>query len=317
MTVWNQKKSKKLKNQKINIVKNISVIGLIFLLFACNNKPAGVLSQRKMTNILTDLHILEGSLAAKGINYNEFDLKSKYYNSVLEKYGVTEAQFDSSVVWYTKNPKEYDDIYEKVYTRVVALEEDVKKGKYHAIDSTETQYLKLNIWNKPIHYVFTKDSTRTHLDFEFKNSSFLYGDIFTLKFLQRIAPEDSCENQFVLFCVNYSNGKSDSTIAASHNDSLQRRYYFRIPLTQKLKVKSISGELLGSKKYKGKFNVTMDSISLTRQFNPKIQDSLRAIVEKADPIKYTLPKKENLDSLNRIRKNIPIRTDKKLKPGIK
>lgn len=286
------------------------------MLFACSNKPDGVLSQSKMTNILTDIHVLEGSLAAKGINYNQFDLKSKYYNSVLEKYSVTEAQFDSSVVWYTKNPKKYDDIYEKVYANLESLQEDVKKGKFHKIDSTETQFLKLNIWNKPIHYTFTKDSTRTHLEFEFINSSFLYGDIFTLKFLQRIAPEDSCLNQYVLLCVNYSNGKSDSLTALSHNDSLQRRYYLKVPLTKKLKIKSISGELLGSKNYKGKFNVTLDSISLIRQFNPKIQDSLRTLVEKADPTIYKLPKKENLDSLNRMRKKVPIPTEKNLKPRI-
>lgn len=252
-----------------------------------------------MTTVLFEMHKLEGSLDAKGINSSEFDLKSKYFNSILEKYGITEAQFDSSVVWYAKNPKKYEDIYTDVLAQLTDLQNDVKKGKYHPVDSIELRKIKLNLWIKKSKYVFTKDSVRSHLDFKIADKDFLYGDVYVLKFKQLIAPEDSSKNQRIVLRINYWNGKTDSVSRKAYNDSLTRRYTFRFPATEKLKIKSISGELLASTRYKGVFHATIDSISLLRVYDPKLQDSLRAIVQKADPTKYFTPKEHRLDSIKK------------------
>jgi len=57
----------------------------ILLVFAACGRPKGVLSENEMVNVLTDLHKLDGSLAAKGISYNDIDKKNEYYNAVLKK----------------------------------------------------------------------------------------------------------------------------------------------------------------------------------------------------------------------------------------
>jgi len=295
-------------------ISNKLIVAFIFatvlILSSCDGRPKNVLSASKMADVLTDMHKLEGSLEAKGISYNQFDLKSKYYNSILEKYDITAAQFDSSVVWYTKNPKKFEKIYEDVNGQLTQLQTDVQKGKYHYVDSIELRKIKINIWNKPIKYIYTKDSTRTKLAFEIKEDNLKFGDVYELKFKQTIAKADSCKNRHILLCINYSNGKIDSVYKKTYNDNIERRYTIHFPAKRKLKIKSISGELLGSSAYKGTFNAKTDSISLIRIYDPKLQDSLRIVVQKADPKNYS-PGKQKLDSVLRNKSN-PINKVNKL-----
>ncbi len=275
---------------------------LVLTFFSCDGRPKGVLSKNDMTNILVEMHKLDGSFVAKNSLYLPGDEKERYYKSILDKYNTTKADFDSSVIWYSKNPKKFEKIYATVYEQLNQLDEDVKKGKYHPIDSIELFKVKTNIWNKAIKYEFTKDSTRNKINFEITNTGFLYGDIYILRFLQRIAPEDSCENQYIRLQVNYKNGKVDSLIQKTYNDSLLRRYTIQFPAKRKLEIKSISGELLGSKDYKGHFNAITDSITLIRQYQSNMQDSLRKVVQKANPVIKKENDKAKLDSLKKLKK---------------
>ena len=155
---------------------------LTLTFFSCDGRPKGVLNKNDMTNILFEMHKLDGSFVAKNIYYNSGDEKERYYKSILDKYNTTQADFDSSLIWYSKNPKKFEKIYETVYEQLNQLDEDVKKGKYHPIDSIEFFKVKTNIWNKATKYEFTKDSTRNKINFEITNIGFLYGDIYILSY---------------------------------------------------------------------------------------------------------------------------------------
>ena len=289
-----------MKNQRNKLIyRCIFACGLTLLLAACNGQPKGVLSQNEMTDVITELHRLDGILATKGYGSSQSPENIYYYNSVLLKYDVTKAEFDSSLVWYTKNPKKFEKVYTKVMLRLTELDKEIKSGKYYAVDSVAMSKVRVNIWTLRDKYNLTKDSARTKLDFTIENSALMTGDVYILKFLQRIAPADSCTKQHVVLRINYANGKIDSVYQIAHNDSLLRRYTFRLPVNQKLRIKSISGSLLGSQVYKGSLNAKMDSITLMREFNPVIQDSLRRMVEKADPIPRVVPVKATVDSLRR------------------
>ena len=295
-----------------NSFQIVLILGFFLLLSACDGRPRGVLDQSDMTKILVDMHKTEALLAEKGLSYGNYSSKAPYYYFVLKKYGITQAQFDSSLVWYTKNPKKFGRIYDDVTVQLTKFQKEIKGGKYHAVDTLELAKIKVNIWPKQMKYVMTKDSARTHLDFEIPNQSFMYGDTYILKFLLRIAPEDSSVRQRVVLRINYANGKVDSVYKTAYHDSLLRRYTFRFPAIRKLKIKSISGQLLGSSAYKGKLHATVDSIALFRQFNPVLQDSLRKMVQKADPKEYSLEPTPNHAPTIR-GKQLPLNvTDRKL-----
>ncbi len=71
-----------------------------------------------MRELLYDLHKTDGVVYVMGCNYNRDDELNKYYLYTLEKHGVTQSQFDSSLVWYTDNPKRFNKIYPPVIKRL-------------------------------------------------------------------------------------------------------------------------------------------------------------------------------------------------------
>ena len=292
-----------MSNIRIKFFSQFAVIVSILLIFAaCSNRPKGVLDQEDMVNLLTDMHKLDGALVERGLMFSNDTTKTKYYNFIFAKYNITKANFDSSLVWYTKKPQEFNNIYNKVLINLSLQEKEVKSGKYHFIDSVELAKVKSELWRRRNKYELTKDSTRTKLDFEVVDPSLLYGDVYILRLLLRIAPEDSCTKQHIVLRLNYLNGKVDSAFAVAHHDSLLRRYTIKLPATRKLKIKSISGELLGSKAYKGKLHATVDSISLIRKFNPVHQDSLRKLVQKLEPKRKAILQKGKAVPVQQVKK---------------
>lgn len=96
---------------------------VIYILIAlctlsCARRPEGVLSRSRMVDVLVDLHRTDGIVYVKGFQYGHEDEASALYMLTLEKYGITQAQFDSSLVWYTDHPVYFNLIYPKVLSRL-------------------------------------------------------------------------------------------------------------------------------------------------------------------------------------------------------
>ena len=92
------------------------VCSAVVLLAGCKVKrPSDVLPESTMEQLLYDYHIAK----SLGENLpNENYKRALYLESVFRKYGTTEAEFDSSMVWYTRNTEILTKIYEKVSKRL-------------------------------------------------------------------------------------------------------------------------------------------------------------------------------------------------------
>ena len=86
-------------------------------------RPKGILHSWEMRELLIDLHKTEAALQQAGYKFSDPE-RIGYYAVVLEKHGTTQAEFDSSLVWYTAHPQLFDKIYPKVIARLSAEEED-------------------------------------------------------------------------------------------------------------------------------------------------------------------------------------------------
>ncbi|MCR5050408.1 MAG: DUF4296 domain-containing protein [Paludibacteraceae bacterium] len=100
----------------MNRIQNILILCLlaIVLIAVEGCRPRGVLSSRQMRRVLVDLHKTDAILQVYGYQYGHDSLENRYYAAILQKHGITQAQFDSSLVWYTNNPQIFDKIYPKV-----------------------------------------------------------------------------------------------------------------------------------------------------------------------------------------------------------
>ena len=83
-------------------------------------RPRYILSNKEMRDVLYDLHRMDGALQVAGYTNGHTQEQAAYYKSVLDKHGVTQSQFDSSLVWFTDNPQIFNKIYPKVVSRLQA-----------------------------------------------------------------------------------------------------------------------------------------------------------------------------------------------------
>lgn len=96
-----------------------SILLLVFCLTACQVKrPKYVLSDAKMENVLYDYHIAQAM--GEELPYTEKYKRLLYIESVFKKQGIAQADFDSSMVWFARNPEVLAKIYEKVNLRLKA-----------------------------------------------------------------------------------------------------------------------------------------------------------------------------------------------------
>ena len=88
----------------------------VFAVAGCKVKrPSDVISESKMENLLYDYHVAKSM--GDNLPYSENYKKALYINAVFKKYGTTQAAFDSSMVWYTRNTEILSKIYDKVKKR--------------------------------------------------------------------------------------------------------------------------------------------------------------------------------------------------------
>lgn len=116
---------------KFQILSLKSPILLILLLAAglAGCRPKGILHSGEMRDVLIDLHKTDALIQVSGLQYGHDEAENIYYAQVLEKHGITQAQFDSSIVWYTAHPLLFDKIYPKVKDRLRA-ERKAYQAKY-------------------------------------------------------------------------------------------------------------------------------------------------------------------------------------------
>ncbi len=123
------------------------------LLSSCKRDvPSDVIAPEQMEDVLYDYHIAQ----AMG---NEFNGKERYKKELLlryvfEKHHITQADFDSSLVWYARNTKELDKLYENIDKRF----ETSRKNLEALIDPAKSLWLEplvgdsVNLWLMPALY---------------------------------------------------------------------------------------------------------------------------------------------------------------------
>lgn len=114
------------------------------LLVACSKTPEGVLSEKQMQAVQVDMQLAEAFIGMNNKDFPDNAHKEALYKSVFRKHGITEALYDSSLVWYGQNL----DIYMAVYDRILAdLDKQQKAlGDVQATASPVTKQDSIDIW---------------------------------------------------------------------------------------------------------------------------------------------------------------------------
>ena len=145
-------------------VKRILGAGIFFVLIftACEQIPSHIIAPEQMETLLIDIHKAE-AISDNLTQYASDREKERLRQSVFDRHHVTQAQFDTSLVWYSEHMTKYSQIYNNVTARL--KEED---------DS-------IDVWNKDPYYLFEPRLYRHVLLFNIlADDNFRENDIFQL-----------------------------------------------------------------------------------------------------------------------------------------
>ena len=107
------------------------VLVLVASIFSCNSLGHKyIIPPKKFVNVLVDIHLADGiAVENLGRNSNELLDSAALYGSVFSKYGVTRAQFDSTLNYYSTHSDDFQKLYNKVTARLKKMEDELKPAE--------------------------------------------------------------------------------------------------------------------------------------------------------------------------------------------
>lgn len=151
----------------------------VFCFAACSKVPDEILSEKKMQQVVKDMMIAQSMTSADHQSYPDNESKQALYEGVFRKHGITQAEYDSSLVWYGRNL----DIYMKVYERVLSdLDKDIKAlGDVQADAGPVSNSDSVNIWPRRPYLSLYPEALFNGVVFDSRpETSYSSGSIFVL-----------------------------------------------------------------------------------------------------------------------------------------
>lgn len=245
------------------------------MLSACGKTPSGVLSEKEMRNVMTDMLIAESMVNVEYNTYQNDTVKMALYESVFRKHGINQAVYDSSLVWYGRNL----DTYMKIYDRVLA---DLNKrvtdlGDIPSDAGTTANGDSVDIWNRFPYLELYPTSVFNGVTFDIKpQTSYTSGSTFVLGMNvwgvnpgMRYVPE-----------IRLSADQGDTTLVVNNKitqDGYQETILKTLPTKR---INRVYGYIRMDNKDTTYYKVYIDSLSLIRynygkEIGQQVKDSIQ------------------------------------------
>ena len=238
--------------------------GTVFTVVSCGKQiPDDIIQPSAMEELLYDYHL--ALTMGNDLNYSERYKRESYKNYVFKKHGVTEAEFDSSMVWYTRNTKELTDIYKNLQKRYEMAEEQMKSelNKRSGQISVSLSGDSVDVWSDRNLYWLTTSPLTNRLMFDLKaDTTFHNKDILVLEAdYSFLAYEKNTAKAVVSMKITFDN---DSTLAMSKVIEKSGKEQLVLQPDSAYKYKSVSGFVYYSNPDSTDATVLINNIKLLR-----------------------------------------------------
>lgn len=262
------------------------MLGLLLTMFvSCKpTVPSRYIQPDDLEDILYDYH-LAGTVAEQmggDVSRNALALQT----SVLKEHGVTQAEFDSSMVYYTRHADRLHDIYEHITTRM--QKEASQLGASEAETSLGMASLNgdtLDIWRGQRSMVLMPVMPYNLYSFEMPtDSSFHKGDGISLLFRSSFIFQDGMRDGMVVLAVTLGN---DSVVSRSMHIASTSTYTLTIDDNDSLGIKTVRGFFVLNKSQSDQNSSTtlrVMSVSNIRLFRKR---------QKFKPVQHSAPSTPN------------------------
>lgn len=216
----------------------LALVGCLLLLQSCKPSiPSKYIQPDEMEDILFDYHIAD----AMARDYGNEDAQKvvAYRAAVLKKYGVTQAEFDSSMVYYTRYTHQLQKIYESLSERIgnESQAADSSTGRIMLGNSASSD--TTNIWHGSDTFVLSPYNALSVATFKFSSDTTYHkGDTYLLDFDAQFIYQDGTRDAVVMLAMKL---KNDSTVSQVLHLSSTNHYSVQIEDKTMEGVKEVKG----------------------------------------------------------------------------
>ena len=214
---------------------------IIVVLMSCDRTPHGVLSMNAMADLIVDLQLADAYIESHPGDFTDDSSKLVIKQSVFKKHGITQQDYDSSLVWYAHNMEDYTRAYDKAVGKLQERYDKISKGGKDKFDDMNarpgepthttqprpmhTKHLtkfgadasadSADLWTGKRSYLLTQASGRGFISFDLPLSNNTEsGDRYQFAYkLKR-----GGNNFKVSLSVDYTDGSTSQITRATHSD---------------------------------------------------------------------------------------------------
>lgn len=244
---------------QVNKLLLLPVLMVLMVAMGCKpRRPSDIISPEKMEDIMVDYHMAQGMAE----NSDDRDkARYLYIQAVFSKHGVTEAEFDSSLVYYCGRSEQMKKIYERVLERVhtqAQLNGVPTEGEQDAFANLSENGDTANIWRMQSFLTMLPNKVQGRLHFSQKaDSTFRIGDTFIWRFRTQFVSQGYMNDVIALLRLEYEN---DSVVCVNQTLTGNALHEMRFSPDAKLDsvaLRNIGGYLYLAPREKGNKNFQM------------------------------------------------------------
>lgn len=204
--------------------------------------PSRYIQPDDMEDLLYDLHIAQAMANEAGRSEGDLGYKQNlYFAAVLEKHGVTKAEFDSSLIYYYIRADRFDDMYKHVVERLSneAMALGASEGELNRYANLNANGDTVNIWTGDLSAILVPYAPFNLFTFEQKSdTSFRKGDSFMFIVNTEYIIQSGSRSAQACIAVRYEN---DTIVSRTSSLSSSGISQIRVPENGNLKAKEIRG----------------------------------------------------------------------------
>ncbi len=217
-------------------------MGLCTLIACKPTVPSQYVQPDDMVDLLCDYHIAQ-SMA----DHNSADGKEREFNehlytaAVLQKYGVTKAEFDSSLTYYYVRADRFSEIYKEVAERLSekAMEYGASEGEVNRFANLTANGDTTDVWAGKLSTILMPYAPYNIFSFEQKaDTTFRNGDAFMFIIYSDFVYQNGMRNAEACLSVRYDNDSVVSRVTGISSSGINQ---IRIPANGNHIVKDIRG----------------------------------------------------------------------------
>lgn len=226
-------------------MKQLCYLLFVILVFSCTpDRPSGILSEDELEDIMVDYHL---ALAMAEVQNGELqDNRYVFTQAALKKHGVTEAEFDTSLVYWCKHSEKLVKICERVSKRLnyMAESQGVERQEKNPYSFLATEGDTANIWNLRDGVVIIPNVIDNIYSFSIDaDTTYLPGDYFMWAFTTQFLSSDHYNEAYALLSIYYDN---DSIVGTSQRITNNRQVEIKLTCPARFKdipIRSVNGIL--------------------------------------------------------------------------